>query len=109
MIAMPITLNGIDGVTYVLTETGENGSIQRQLITPSTRRIDRVAAGPEQDHPHRPDRRRAGGQQPGGIRRSADQVSPAAYRRLRQRRGLMRGQIVARRLLGSELVEQSSG
>jgi len=23
MIAMPITLNGIDGVTHVLTETGE--------------------------------------------------------------------------------------
>jgi len=34
MIAMPITLNGIDGVTHVLTETGENGSIQPQLITP---------------------------------------------------------------------------
>jgi hypothetical protein len=36
MMAMPITVNGINSVRLVLTETGENGSIQRQLITPST-------------------------------------------------------------------------
>jgi hypothetical protein len=37
MIAMPITVSGIDGMRLVLTDTGENGSIQHQPSTPETR------------------------------------------------------------------------
>ena len=34
----PITVNSIDGVHTVVTETGENGSIQHPLLTPPTPR-----------------------------------------------------------------------
>jgi hypothetical protein len=34
--ATPITLNSVDGMHTVFAETGENRSIQRQLITPPT-------------------------------------------------------------------------
>jgi len=37
MMDMPITIYSIDGMHLAFTETGENGSIQRQLITPPTR------------------------------------------------------------------------
>jgi len=33
---MPITVNSIDGVHHVFIETGKNGSVQHQLITPLT-------------------------------------------------------------------------
>ena len=33
---MPITVNSIGGMHKAFTETGENRSIQRQLITPAT-------------------------------------------------------------------------
>src|SRR5579864_1067665 len=36
MMDMPITIYSIDGMHLAFTETGENGSIQRQLITPPT-------------------------------------------------------------------------
>jgi hypothetical protein len=36
MTGMPITVHSIDGMHTVFTETVENGSIQRQLITPPT-------------------------------------------------------------------------
>jgi Alcohol dehydrogenase GroES-like domain len=36
MICMPITIGGIDGMHTVVTEIGENTSIQPQLITPPT-------------------------------------------------------------------------
>jgi hypothetical protein len=37
MILTPITVNSIGGVHNALAETGENGQIQNQLITPATR------------------------------------------------------------------------
>ena len=33
---LPMTVGSIDGVRIVTTETGENGLIQNQLITPTT-------------------------------------------------------------------------
>jgi hypothetical protein len=43
MIHMPITVNSIGGVHNAFTETGGNGQIQNQLITPATALI-RAAA-----------------------------------------------------------------
>jgi hypothetical protein len=83
MMNMPMTVNSIDGVHTVFTETGESGSIQRQLITPPTRPLHlevrhhsgRVAlqtvalvdphAGPVVGTPHDPDDR---------VRRHVDYV-----------------------------------
>jgi len=48
MIHMPITVNSIGGVHNAFTETGGNGQIQNQLITPAThdyRRWLSVGAG----------------------------------------------------------------
>jgi hypothetical protein len=39
MMDMPITIYSMDGVHAGFTETGENGSIQRHLITPTTSSI----------------------------------------------------------------------
>jgi hypothetical protein len=36
MTGTPITVHSIDGMHSLFTETGENGSIQRQPITPPT-------------------------------------------------------------------------
>jgi hypothetical protein len=35
--SMPLTVSSIDGMHTPLTEIGENGSVQRQLILPPTR------------------------------------------------------------------------
>jgi len=41
---MPITVNSIGGMHKAFTETGENRSIQRQLITPATQPSSATAA-----------------------------------------------------------------
>jgi hypothetical protein len=43
MIHTPITVNSIGGVHNAFTETGGNGTIQNQLITPATLALRRVA------------------------------------------------------------------
>jgi hypothetical protein len=40
MIHTPITVNGIGGVHNAFTETGGNGQIQNQLMTPATPGMD---------------------------------------------------------------------